>query len=86
MSNQVKMYSTRFCPYCTAAKSLLDDKNVAYEDIAVDGRNELRQQMVEASGRNTVPQIWIGDTHIGGFDDLNLLNRQGQLDTMLQAS
>lgn len=86
MSNQVKMYTTRFCPFCTAAKSLLDDKNVDYQDIAVDGRSELRQEMMQLSGRNTVPQIWIGDHHIGGFDELNLLNRQGQLDSMLQAS
>ncbi|MFK8048588.1 MAG: glutaredoxin 3 [Halioglobus sp.] len=86
MSKQVKMYTTRFCPYCMAARSLLDDKNVDYQDIAVDGRNELRQEMMQLSGRNTVPQIWIGDQHIGGFDDLNLLNRQGQLDSLLQAS
>jgi len=86
MSKQVKMYTTRFCPYCMAARSLLDDKNVDYQDIAVDGRNELRQEMIQLSGRNTVPQIWIGDQHIGGFDDLNLLNRQGQLDSLLQAS
>ena len=80
------MYTTRFCPYCMAARSLLDDRNVDYEDIAVDGRNELRREMAQRSGRNTVPQIWIGDTHVGGFDELNVLNRQGQLDTMLQAS
>lgn len=86
MSNQVKMYTTRFCPYCMAARSLLDDKNVDYQDIAVDGRNELRQEMTQLSGRNSVPQIWIGDLHVGGFDDLNLLHRQGQLDSLLQAS
>ena len=80
------MYTTRFCPYCMAARSLLDDKNVDYEDIAVDGNHELRREMAHSSGRNTVPQIWIGDTHIGGFDDLNLLNRQGRLESMLQAT
>jgi len=85
MSNQVKMYTTRFCPYCMAARSLLEEKGVGFQDIAVDGQAELRREMVELSGRNTVPQIWIGDQHIGGFDDLNLLNRQGKLDQILQA-
>jgi glutaredoxin 3 len=84
MSTLVTLYSTRFCPYCTRAKSLLDDKNVAYHDIAVDDKPQLRQEMMERSGRHTVPQIWIGERHVGGFDELSLLERQGQLDELLE--
>jgi glutaredoxin 3 len=79
----VIMYSTRFCPYCVRARQLLDDKRVEYTDIAVDEQPELRREMMERSGRRTVPQIWIGDEHVGGFDDLWLLERQGRLDGML---
>lgn len=64
---------------------MLDDKKVAYEDIAVDGLPELRQEMMALSGQRTVPQIWIGERHIGGFDDLYLLERQGKLDKLLGA-
>lgn len=86
MSAEVIMYSTRFCPYCMRAKSLLDSKNANYQDIAIDGSPELRRQMMEKSGRHTVPQIWIGETHVGGFDDLYLLERQGHLDSLLSAA
>ncbi len=79
----VTMYSTRFCPYCMRARQLLDAKRVEYTDIAVDEQPELRLEMMERSGRRTVPQIWIGDTHVGGFDDLWLLEREGRLDDML---
>lgn len=78
------MYSTRFCPYCMRARSLLDSKQVSYTDIAVDGQPALRREMMERSGRHTVPQIWIDDRHIGGFDDLAGLDRRGQLDELLQ--
>jgi len=77
------MYSTRFCPYCVRARGLLDDKQVSYTDIAVDQRPDLRREMVERSGRYTVPQIWIGEQHVGGYDDLALLERQGRLDELL---
>jgi glutaredoxin 3 len=86
MPAEVKMYTTRFCPYCTRARSLLDSRNVAYSDIGVDGDSDLRRQMMDLSGRHTVPQIWIGDQHIGGFDELNLLERQGRLDKLLNAA
>jgi glutaredoxin 3 len=86
MPAEVKMYTTRFCPYCTRARSLLDSRNVAYSDIGVDGDRDLRRQMMDLSGRHTVPQIWIGDQHIGGFDELNLLERQGRLDELLNAA
>jgi len=83
MTATVTLYTTQFCPYCMQAKALLDNKAVPYTDIPVDGNAELRQQMMERSGRRTVPQIWIGDHHVGGFDDLYALERQGQLDTLL---
>lgn len=83
MSTPVIMYTTRFCPYCVSARGLLESKQASFTDIAVDGRSELRQEMIERSGRNTVPQIWIGELHVGGYDDLALLERQGRLDELL---
>jgi len=80
---EVTLYTTRTCPYCIAAKRLLDSKGVAYRDIAVDGNRELRAEMEQRSGRYTVPQIWIGERHIGGCDDLYALDRAGQLDALL---
>lgn len=78
------MYSTRFCPYCMRARFLLDSKNVPYTDIGVDARPDLRREMREKSGRHTVPQIWIGDRHVGGYDDLARLEQRGQLDKLLK--
>ncbi|TGD72620.1 glutaredoxin 3 [Mangrovimicrobium sediminis] len=79
----VTLYTTRFCPYCVRARFLLDDKQVEYTDIRVDGKPELRREMMEKSGRHTVPQIWIGDYHVGGYDDLAALERAGRLDKLL---
>ena len=79
----VRMYSTRLCPFCMRARALLESKGVAFEELAVDTEPELRREMMERSGRRTVPQIWIGDTHVGGFDDLAALERTGRLDAML---
>ena len=84
MSNAVVMYSTRFCPYCMRARFLLDSKQVPYTDIGVDARPELRREMTEKSGRRTVPQIWIGERHVGGYDDLARLEQSGQLDELLK--
>lgn len=84
MSNAVVMYSTRFCPYCMRARFLLDSKRVPYTDIGVDARPELRREMTEKSGRRTVPQIWIGERHVGGYDDLARLEQSGQLDELLK--
>jgi len=84
MNNQVVMYTTRFCPYCVQAKQLLSHKGVEFQDIAVDGSPELRREMVSKSGRHTVPQIWIGDYHVGGCDELVQLERQGKLDDYLK--
>jgi len=83
VSATVVMYSTRFCPYCMRARGLLDSKKVDYTDIGVDGQPELRHEMIERSGRYTVPQIWIGEQHVGGFDDLAQLERQGRLNELL---
>jgi len=84
MSSGVVMYSTRFCPYCVRARTLLQGKGVEFTDIGVDGRPDLRREMTRLSGRRTVPQIWIGEHHVGGFDDLARLETQGQLDRLLE--
>jgi glutaredoxin 3 len=84
MRTTVTMYSTRFCPYCVRARSLLDHKGVDYRDIDVGSAPQLRGEMMERSGRHTVPQIWIGERHVGGFDDLAMLERQGSLDELLK--
>lgn len=82
----VTLYTTRYCPFCIRAKRLLDSKGVAYTDIAVDEDYRLRQEMMQKSGRHTVPQIWIGDQHVGGCDELYALERSGELDRLLAAS
>ncbi len=88
MSNNsisVKVYSGRLCAYCTAAKRLLDKKGVAYEEVMVDDDPALRTEMERLSNRQTIPQIFIGDTHVGGYDDLAELHREGRLDELLGA-
>ncbi|QYO76408.1 glutaredoxin 3 [Devosia salina] len=80
---KVEIYTTPTCPYCHAAKSLLRDKGVDYQEITVLDP-DLRQQMTQrANGRRTVPQIFIGDTHVGGYDDMAALDRRGGLDPLL---
>jgi glutaredoxin 3 len=80
----VQIYTTRFCPYCVAAKTLLKRKGVAYDEIDVGSAIERREEMVQrANGRMTVPQIFIGDVHVGGNDDLQALERAGKLDALL---
>ncbi|MDX1733066.1 MAG: glutaredoxin 3 [Halioglobus sp.] len=83
MTAAVTLYTTRFCPYCIRAKQLLESKGVAYDDIPVDHEPALRQEMMQRSGRRTVPQIWIGEQHIGGCDELYALEQQGRLDDLL---
>lgn len=80
----VIIYTSRLCGYCTMAKKLLERKAVAYQEIDVDSRPGLRQELIEKSGRRTVPQIYIGDYHVGGFDDLRALELNQQLDALLQ--
>ncbi len=83
---KVTMYSTGVCPYCIQAERLLTAKGVTTIDkIRVDLQPEQRVLMMEKTGRRTVPQIYIGDTHVGGFDDLSALDRAGALDTLLAA-
>jgi glutaredoxin 3 len=80
----VQIYTTRFCPYCVAAKTLLKRKGVAYDEIDVGSAMDRREEMVQrANGRMTVPQIFIGDVHVGGNDDLQALERAGKLDALL---
>jgi glutaredoxin 3 len=83
MKAEVLIYSTRFCPYCLAAKNLLGKKGVTFTEIDVTGKRALRQEMAELCGRRTVPQIWIGEQHIGGYDDLADIEYSGELDVLL---
>ncbi|OOY42190.1 glutaredoxin 3, partial [Solemya velum gill symbiont] len=82
MSNIV-IYSTAFCPYCDRAKSLLNRKGVTYEEIRIDQDRERMAEMMERSQRRTVPQIFIGEVHVGGFDDMAALDMAGKLDDLL---
>ena len=77
------MYTTRWCPYCVSARRLLEQEGIRYRDIAVDGDQQLRAQMTASSGQHTVPQIWIGETHVGGYTDLWALYQRGELSRLL---
>ncbi len=79
----VEIYTTQTCPYCIAAKGLLKKKGVEYKEIDVGADPSLRQAMTERAGRRSVPQIFIGGTHVGGCDDLHALDHAGKLDPML---
>jgi glutaredoxin 3 len=80
----VEIYTTPWCGYCRAAKDLLGRKGVAFTEIDVEEDPARRQEMIQrAGGRFTVPQIFIGDTHVGGCDDLHALEREGKLDALL---
>ena len=81
----IRMYATGVCPYCVRAEALLKRKGVTQiEKLRVDQDESLREDMMRISGRRTVPQIFIGDTHVGGCDDLYALEQQGKLDVLLQ--
>jgi glutaredoxin 3 len=77
------MYSTAICPYCVRAKYLLDNKGIAFEEIRIDHNPETLQEMMRRSRRHTVPQIFIDDFHVGGYDDLASLEMSGRLDELL---
>jgi glutaredoxin 3 len=81
----VEIYTTRFCPYCVAAKALLKRKGVQFKEIDVNDFTEREKMIERAHGRMTVPQIFIGETHIGGSDELHALERAGKLDQLLEA-
>ena len=83
----VEMYTTAVCPYCVRAKQVLKAKGVEQiEEIRVDTSPELREHMMQITGRRTVPQIFIGDTHVGGCDDLMALDAKGGLVPLLQGA
>lgn len=85
MPAEITMYVSNLCGYCRAAAKLLDRKGWTYNSIVVDGRDDLWNEMQQKSQRNTVPQIWIGDTHVGGFDDLAELDSDGELDSLYES-
>jgi glutaredoxin 3 len=83
---QVKIYSSDYCPYCVRAKALLTERGVTqWEEIVVDGKSDVRAQMTQITGRTSVPQIFIGGTHVGGCDDLHALDAKGGLLPLLLA-
>lgn len=82
---EVVIYSSDYCPYCMRAKQLLANKGVAFTEMRVDGNSALRAEMTRKAGITSVPQIWIGETHVGGSDELYALERAGKLDALLKA-
>jgi glutaredoxin 3 len=83
MPANVKIYTRRWCGYCVAAERLLTQKGVAYEQVDTTGDRELRRWLVKATGRTTIPQIFIDGAPVGGYDDLRALDRAGRLDALL---
>ena len=81
---KVTVFSTQFCGYCVRAKQLLQQRGIPFVEIGVDRDPEQRRLMVEKSGRQTVPQIWIGDSHVGGFEELWALDREGKLTALVE--
>lgn len=80
------MYTRAFCAYCAAARRLFDEKQVVYEEIDITMDAGLRREVAERSGQSTVPQIFVGARHIGGYDELSQLDREGKLDALLTQS
>lgn len=80
---KITMYSTSWCGFCAMARRLLEQKGQVWDEIDVDAEPGGREEMMRKSGRHTVPQIWIGDRHVGGFDDLSALASSGELDALL---
>ncbi len=83
---EVTIYTRQYCGYCSAAKRLLSAKGVAFREIDATVEPEKRREMMQRSGRATFPQIFIGDRHIGGCDDMMALNDRGELDSLLEAA
>lgn len=84
MSKRIVMYTKSTCPFCRAAGELLRSKGAEWMEIDLNDEPDKREEMIERSGRRTVPQIFIGDEHVGGFDDLDALDQEGALDRMLE--
>jgi glutaredoxin 3 len=82
----VTLYVSDWCPYCQRAKNLLTEKQVIFDEINVDDDAKFREEMTARSNRNTVPQIFIGDKHVGGCDDLFALDRSGELDRLIMGA
>jgi glutaredoxin 3 len=82
----ITIYTTPTCPYCLAAKALLTNKGLSYKEINVQNDRPTAIALMERTGRRTVPQIFVGETHVGGFDDLNALETAGRLDPLLEAN
>ena len=82
----IVIYTTAVCPYCVAAKNFLQSKGQTWEEVRVDTNPDIRRKMTEMTGRTSVPQIFINDTHVGGFDDLVAADRSGKLAELLGAS
>jgi glutaredoxin 3 len=82
----VTLYVSDWCPYCQRAKNLLTQKQLIFDEINVDDDAKFREEMTARSNRNTVPQIFIGDKHVGGCDDLFALDRSGELDRLIQGA
>jgi glutaredoxin 3 len=80
----VVIYVAGWCPYCQRARGLLSQKGVQFREVDVDDDPKLRQEMIARSGRRTVPQVFIGETHVGGCDDLFALDARGELDRLIQ--
>jgi glutaredoxin 3 len=81
---KVIVYTKEHCPFCLRAKRLLDAKGVAYAEVRVEGRDDLRLWLAEASGQKTVPQVFVDDRPLGGFSDVDALDREGKLDAILR--
>lgn len=84
MTKSIIIYSKSYCPYCKGAKALLASKGVSFTEIEITDNDALRDEMIKKSGRHTVPQIFIGDTHVGGGSDIAALEAAGGLDPLLK--
>ena len=80
---EIKIYSTLVCPYCVAAKNFLKSKGLAWTEIRIDTDPVERENMIAATKRTSVPQIFVGDTHVGGYDDMMALHREGKFEPLL---
>jgi len=85
-SSEVIIYSTAICPYCTAAKRFLDSKGIGWREVRIDTDEQARTRMLAKAKRSSVPQIFIGEVHVGGYDDLIALDRAGRLTELLDGS